>query len=178
MSRKEQGWTEKRWDVIAPGTDPFRLFVISHKSPGAEIRNEEASCAEIVWHWWLGVVTKLFLFLWWMPGCMQPYKKALFPAGHCKARWQPQTLSCSSVQGLLWDQKATGRCPRAWMEKMLSTVHQKHLWNWFCSALLGLSEKLLCKLQWNDPTWTTADPSLPSSGGQGGENEMEKKLLR
>lgn len=68
---KEQGWTETGGDVASPGTGPFRsltmglyrcwdqpvcwkkpylvqlLSVISHKSPGAEIRNEEAFCAEI-----------------------------------------------------------------------------------------------------------------------------------
>lgn len=55
------------------------LFVISHKSPGAEIRNEEASCAEIAG---LGLLQScFFLYNESLIAC-NPVNMAPFPAGH------------------------------------------------------------------------------------------------
>lgn len=114
---------------------------------------------------------------------MQPCKKkASSPAGHLQsplAAPNPLLLLCAEPP---LRSKGYGQISTSLNGENVTHCAPKHLWSWFCAALLGLSGKLLQKLQWGDPDGTPsahpAAPSLPSSGGQGGENEMEKKLLR
>lgn len=107
-SGKQQGQIGNKWDVASTATGPFRfivtgcfrhyeqptrwkmpylvqlLFVISHKSLGAEIRNEEAFCTEIAWcegDW----VYKAFFFNSECLCCMQPYKKIPSNAAHLQS---------------------------------------------------------------------------------------------
>lgn len=109
---------------------------------------------------------------------MQPYKKkASSPAGHLQsplAAPNPLLLLCAEPP---LRSKGYGQISTSLNGENVIHCAPKHLWSWFCSALLGLSGKLLQKLQWGDPD-TRCSPSCsitPLLRRTGGEKMKWKR---